>query len=288
MDLGIRGRKAIVCASSRGLGRACAMSLAREGVAVLVNGRDASTLASTAAEIEAETGAPVTCVVADLDRAEDRERLVAACPDADILVNNNGGPPPGRFEDWDHAQWLAGLEANLLAPAMLIRALLPGMKERRFGRIVNITSAMVKTPLAPMGLSTTARSGLTALCKALSKEAAAFNVTFNNLLPERFDTDRQRRMAELVSKLQGITLQEARAQQEASIAAGRLGRPRGVRRRLRLSVQRPGRLHLRTEPGPRRRLLRRADLIHPSPCGALGARFPRPRPRLRRTRQPGG
>ena len=195
MDLGLSGRKAIVCASSRGLGRACARSLAREGVSVVVNGRDPATLERTAEDLRAETGAEVTPVVADLDVAEDREHLVAACPDADILVNNNGGPPPGRFEAWDHDQWLAALEANLLAPVMMIRALLPGMRERRFGRIVNITSAMVKTPLAPMGLSTAARTGLTALCKAISREAAADNVTINNLLPERIDTDRQVQMA---------------------------------------------------------------------------------------------
>lgn len=225
MDLGISGKKAIVCASSRGLGRACAISLAREGVSVVINGRDPERLAKSAEEIRAETGAGVIPVVADLDRPEDREALVAACPEADILVNNNGGPPPGRFEDWERAQWLAGLESNLLAPAMLIRALLPGMKERRFGRIVNITSAMVKTPLAPMALSTTARSGLTALCKAISQQAAPFNVTLNNLLPERFDTDRQVVMAKTASKLLDISYEEARAQQVASIAAGRLGQP---------------------------------------------------------------
>ena len=225
MDLGLAGRKAIVCASSRGLGRACATSLAREGVSVFINGREAASLAQAADEIRAETAGDVTPVVADLDDAEARQRLVAACPDADILVNNNGGPPPGRFEDWDQAAWRAALEANLLAPTMLIRALLPGMKERRFGRIVNITSAMVKTPIAAMALSTTARSGLTALCKSLSKPAAAFNVTLNNLLPERFDTDRQISMAETVSKLTGVTFEEARAQQVASIAAGRLGLP---------------------------------------------------------------
>ena len=225
MDLGLAGKKAIVCASSRGLGRACALSLAREGVAVVINGRHAESLDQAAAEIHSETGSDVTPVVANLDSPEERERLVAACPEADILVNNNGGPAPGRFEDWDHVQWLAALESNLLAPAMLIRALLPGMKERRFGRIVNITSAMVKTPVAPMALSTTARSGLTALCKSISKPAAPFNVTINNLLPERFDTDRQIEMANTVSKLSGVTFEEARAQQVASIAAGRLGLP---------------------------------------------------------------
>ncbi|MEE2678359.1 MAG: SDR family oxidoreductase [Myxococcota bacterium] len=225
MDLGLVGKKAIVCASSRGLGRACAISLAREGVCVVINGRDPERLAHTAEEIRAETGGEVIPVAADLDSAEAREALVAACPDADILVNNNAGPPPGRFEDWEHEQWLAGLESNLLAPTMLIRALLPGMQERRFGRIVNITSAMVKTPLAPMALSTTARSGLTALCKAISRQAAPFNVTLNNLLPERFDTQRQVDMAKAASRLLKISYEEARAQQVASIAAGRLGQP---------------------------------------------------------------
>jgi 3-oxoacyl-[acyl-carrier protein] reductase len=228
MDLGLSGRKALVCASSRGLGRACATSLAREGVRVVVNGRDRERLEETAAAIRAETGAEVTAWVADLCVAEDRERLVAGCPDADILVNNNGGPPPGRFEDWGHAEWLAALEANLLAPALLIRSLIGGMRERRFGRIVNITSAMVKTPLAPMGLSTAARSGLTALCKALSREAVRDNVTINNLLPERIDTERQVQMARLVAGLRGIPYEEARAEQAASIAAGRLGRPEEV------------------------------------------------------------
>jgi len=225
MDLGLSGKKAIVCASSRGLGRACAISLAREGVSVVINGRDPERLTQTAEEIRAETGAEVVPVCANLDHSGEREALVAACPEADILVNNNGGPPPGRFEDWEHDDWLAGLESNLMAPTMLIRALLPGMKERRFGRIVNITSAMVKTPLAPMALSTTARSGLTALCKAISRQAAAFNVTLNNLLPERFDTDRQIAMAKTASQLLDISYEEAREQQVASIAAGRLGRP---------------------------------------------------------------
>jgi hypothetical protein len=149
MDLGIAGRRAIVCASSRGLGRACAEVLAREGVAVVVNGRHAGPLEETAAALRDATGAEVMAVAADLDVAADRARLVAACPDADILVNNNAGPPPGRFEDWGHAEWLRALEANLLAPLAMIHALLPGMQARGFGRIVNITSAMVKTPLAP-------------------------------------------------------------------------------------------------------------------------------------------
>ena len=225
MDLGIAGRRAIVCASSRGLGRACAEALAAEGASVVVNGRDAAKLEATAREIRAKTGAEVTAVAADLCSEDGRAKLLAACPAPDILVNNNGGPPPGRFEDWDHARWLAALEANLLAPVLLIRAVVGGMRQRRFGRIVNITSAMVKAPHAAMGLSTAARSGLTAVCKALSKEVVRDNVTINNLLPERIDTDRQRMMAELRARTGGVSLEQAYTEMAASIAAGRLGTP---------------------------------------------------------------
>ena len=223
MDLGIKGRAAIVCASSQGLGEACARALAREGVDVVVNGRDAEKLEATSRSIELSSRVRVTPVVADLDTEAGRARLLEACPEADILVNNNAGPPPGRFEDWDHAQWLAALEANLIAPVMMIRGLLPGMKVRGFGRIVNITSAMVKTPLAPMALSTTARTGLTALSKSISKEAIRNNVTINNVLPERIDTPRQEQMARVVMKRSGVSYEEARQQQVDSIAAGRLG-----------------------------------------------------------------
>jgi len=225
MDLGIAGRRALVCASSRGLGRACAEALAAEGAAVVLNGRDAARLAATAEEIRVATGASVTAVVADLCTEAGRRTLLEACPDPDILVNNNGGPAPGRFEDWDHARWLAALEANLLAPVLMIRGVIAGMRARRFGRIVNITSAMVKAPHAAMGLSTAARSGLTAVCKGLSREVARDNVTINNLLPERIDTDRQRFMAELRAKSGGVSLEQAYAEMAASIAAGRLGTP---------------------------------------------------------------
>jgi 3-oxoacyl-[acyl-carrier protein] reductase len=228
MDLGIQGRRAIVCASSRGLGRACAESLASEGVHVTLNGRTAETLEATAAAIRAAHGVEVRSVSGDIAEEATREALVAACPEPDILVNNNGGPPPGRFEDWDRGVWIAALDANMLAPALMIRAILGGMVERRFGRIVNITSAMVKTPLAPMGLSTGARTGLTSLCKALSRQVASANVTLNNLLPERIDTERQRGMAELRSKLGGISIDQAYEEMKASIAAGRLGRPEEV------------------------------------------------------------
>jgi 3-oxoacyl-[acyl-carrier protein] reductase len=225
MDLGIKGRKAIVCASSQGLGLACATSLAREGCVVFINGRDESRLEQAAAQIQAATGARATPVLADINTEAGRAKLVAACPEADVLVNNNAGPPPGELADWDHAAWLSALEANMLAPILLIRALLPGMRERRFGRIVNITSAMVKSPRAHMGLSTAARTGLTALCKSLVPEVARDNVTINNLLPERIDTGRQRFLAERMMKMENITYQEARARIVDTIAAKRFGRP---------------------------------------------------------------
>ena len=225
MDLGIKGRKAIVCASSQGLGLACATSLAREGCVIYINGRDGSRLDKAAAAIEATTGVRATAVAADINTDAGRAKLIAACPSADILINNNAGPPPGELADWDHAAWLSAVEANMLAPILLIRALLPGMRQRAFGRIVNITSAMVKTPRAQMGLSTAARAGLTALSKSLVPEVAKDNVTINNLLPERIDTGRQRFMAERMMRTEKITYEEARARIVDTIAAKRFGRP---------------------------------------------------------------
>ena len=225
MDLGIEGKNAIVCASSRGLGKACALALAHEGVHLTINARNAETLEATAAEIRAAGDVRVQAVVGDIALEETRNALVAACPEPDILINNNGGPMPGRFQNWDRDAWIAALDANMLAPILMIRAVVDGMIERRFGRIVNITSAMVKAPLAPMGLSTGARAGLTSLCKALSREVAHANVTINNLLPERIDTDRQRLMAQLSAGLNGHSVEEAYEKIRASIAARRLGRP---------------------------------------------------------------
>jgi len=225
MDLGLKGRKAVICASSRGLGRACAIALAREGCSVTINGLNPDRLAATAAEIRGLTGAPVAPVVANINTETGRAALAAACPDADILVNNNEGPPPGKLADWNHDDWLGALEANMLAAVFMIKALLPGMRERKFGRIVNITSAMVKSPSPTMGLSTAARAGLTALCKSLSREVAVDNVTINNLLPERIDTDRQRFMAERIMKLEKVTYEEARTRIVDTIAAKRFGRP---------------------------------------------------------------
>ena len=223
MDLGIAGRHAIVCASSRGLGFACADALAREGVHVTINGRDPDSLARAAAQLTDRHDVAVTSVVGDIALADTRDLLLAACPEPDIVVNNNGGPPPGRFADWDRDAWIAALDANMLAPLAMIRAVLDGMVERRFGRIVNITSAMVKTPMSPMGLSTGARTGLTSVAKALSKDVARANVTINNLLPERIDTARQRQMAELHASMANITVDEANETLARTTAAGRLG-----------------------------------------------------------------
>lgn len=225
MDLGIAGRNAIVCASSKGLGFASANALAREGVNVVLNGRDETTLAAARDRILREHNVNVTAVVGDITLPATQEALLAACPEPDILVNNNGGPTPGRFADWDRDAWIAALDANMLAPLAMIRAVIGGMQERRFGRIVNITSAMVKTPMSPMGLSTGARTGLTSVAKSLSKDVAHANVTVNNLLPERFDTERQQQMANVHAKMANISVEEAYAHMAKSIAAGRLGRP---------------------------------------------------------------
>jgi 3-oxoacyl-[acyl-carrier protein] reductase len=225
MDLGINGRSAIVCASSRGLGYASANALAREGVHVVVNGRDAETLNTVRDRIAHEHNVKVIAVVGDITQTSTQQALLDACPTPDILVNNNGGPTPGKFADWDRDTWIDALDANMLAPLSMIRAVLDGMVERRFGRIVNITSAMVKTPMSPMGLSTGARTALTSVAKALSKDVAHANVTINNLLPERIDTERQKQMATLHAQMAKITVEEAYAQMAKSIAAGRLGRP---------------------------------------------------------------
>jgi 3-oxoacyl-[acyl-carrier protein] reductase len=225
MDLGLTGKRAIVCASSKGLGRACAEALATEGVAVTINGRDKEMLARAAEEIHASTGAEVTPFAADIDTPEGRDGLLAACPEADILVNNNWGPPPKTFENITYEDWLEAINGNMLAPLMMIRGVLPGMRARKFGRIVNITSQMVKSPLPHMALSAGARTGLTAACKALSRDCIKDNVTINNLLPERVDTNRQIYMAERRAETAGISFDAARQEQVASIAAGRLGRP---------------------------------------------------------------
>ncbi|OLL32320.1 3-oxoacyl-ACP reductase [Burkholderia sp. SRS-W-2-2016] len=225
MDLGIAGKKALVCASSRGLGLACATALAREGCEVYINGRNRDALETAAAQIEAVAGRRPHIVVADLNTEQGRASLVEACPAPDILVNNNAGPEPGKIADWSREDWLAAVEGNMLAPIFLIKAFVPGMRERRFGRIINITSAMVKSPSAMMGLSAAVRAALTALSKSVQRDSVVDNVTINNLLPERFDTDRQVFMAERMVKKDGITMAEAKQRIAATIAAKRLGDP---------------------------------------------------------------
>jgi 3-oxoacyl-[acyl-carrier protein] reductase len=225
MDLGIAGRTALLTASSRGLGKACALALAAEGVNVTINGLSEENLAATAAEIGGMSQVEVVTVAADVNTAPGREALIAACPTPDILVNNNWGPPPGKWEDFEYDDWLRAVESNMLAPIMMIKAVVGGMKERRFGRIVNITSQMVKSPFSVMGLSAGARTGLTGAAKALSRDVAEFNVTINNLLPERIDTERQVYMAQQRARSAGISYEEARREIVESIAAKRMGRP---------------------------------------------------------------
>jgi 3-oxoacyl-[acyl-carrier protein] reductase len=225
MDLGLAGRHAIVAASSTGLGFACARSLAREGVHVVINGRDRQRLEDAASTLRAESNATVEAVAGDVADQATRSALLATSLQPDILVTNNAGPPPGRFQQWGREEWIAAIDANMLAPLFLIRDVIDGMVSRRFGRIVNITSAMVTTPHAAMGLSSAARTGLTSAVKGLAREVVSANVTINNVLPERIDTGRQRQMAELAVAVKGISMEEAYAEIAATIPAGRLGRP---------------------------------------------------------------
>jgi 3-oxoacyl-[acyl-carrier protein] reductase len=195
MDLGIAGRRALVCAASKGLGRGCAQALADAGCAVTIVARTEETVRATARAIEAASGRAVQWVACDITTAEGRAAALAACPQPDILVNNAGGPPTGNFRDWDRDTWLRALDANMLTPIELIKATVDTMIERRFGRIVNITSGVVKAPIDILGLSNAARSGLTAFVAGVAREVARHNVTLNNLLPGPFDTDRLRAVA---------------------------------------------------------------------------------------------
>ncbi|MGD6749730.1 SDR family oxidoreductase [Streptomyces sp. BH105] len=225
MDLGIADRWAIVCASSQGLGRACADALAAEGVHLVLNGRDRERLEKAAAEIRAEHGVTVRTVAADITTAGGREQLLAARPDPDILVTNLAGPKPGPFLSLREEDLARGLEMHFHTPLALVRGVVDGMRERRFGRIVNITSAMVTSPHSFMAASSGARTGMTSVMKGLSRITVADNVTINQLLPERIDTGRQQQMARIEMERDGVSYEEARRRQAASIAAGRLGRP---------------------------------------------------------------
>ncbi len=225
MDLGISGRRAIVLASSRGLGRACAESIAREGVHVVVNGRTAADVDTAVAELRDAHDVEVVGVVGDSSTQTVHDALLDACPAPDIVLLNGEGPPPTPFSRLGAEALDAAFRQAVVGPVRLLQRVVPGMVERRFGRIVAVSSAMVKTPNPMMGLSHGTRLGLAGILKGLSNEVIAHNVTVNQLLPERFDTGRQRQMAELVMKSKGISYDEARAEQIASIKAGRLGRP---------------------------------------------------------------
>jgi len=223
MDLGIRGKRALVCASSKGLGKGCAEALAAAGVDLVLNARGAEALESTAAAIRAAHGVDVVTVAADVTTEEGRARVLAAAAGVDILVTNAGGPPPGMWSDWTRDDFIKALDANMLTPIALMQALLPSMMERGWGRVVNITSQSVKAPVAVLGLSNTARTGLTGFVAGTSRQVAPHGVTINNLLPGIHATDRAVSLDQGVVKAEGITLDEARAKREATIPARRYG-----------------------------------------------------------------
>jgi 3-oxoacyl-[acyl-carrier protein] reductase len=225
MDLGIAGRKAIVCASSRGLGRACAHALAQAGCEVVINGRDAKALETTAAELRQATGAKVIAVQADVATPEGQTALLAACPQPDILVNNNAGPPFRDFRQLTRAHMIDGVIANMVVAIELTQKVIDSMSARRFGRIVNITSGSVKMPLAGLDLSSGARAGLTAFLAGIARAVAASNVTINFLLPGTFDTERLHSNIVANAKTKGISVEQANADRMATVPAKRFGTP---------------------------------------------------------------
>ncbi|WP_116089659.1 SDR family oxidoreductase [Sphingomonas crusticola] len=225
MDLGIAGRTALVCASSQGLGRGCAEALAAEGVRVVINGREEGRLNQVAREITAATGAEVIPVVADVGTESGRAALLAAAGSIDILVNNNGGPPAADFATLGHDQLLAGIEANMLTPIALAQAVIPAMVERRFGRIVNITSGSVKMPLPGLDLSSGARLGLTGFLAGVARQVAYANVTINGLLPGAFDTARIHTLDTKRAAETGDRVEDVAARRMEAIPAKRLGKP---------------------------------------------------------------
>jgi 3-oxoacyl-[acyl-carrier protein] reductase len=224
MDLGIKGKNAIVCAASKGLGRACATALAREGANVVISARGTEALEATAAELR-RFGVTVTPIAADVTTPEGRAKILAACPAPDILVTNAGGPPPGDFRNWNRDDWIRALDANMLTPIELIKATVDGMIARKFGRVVNITSSAVKAPLQVLGLSNGARSGLTGFVAGLARTTVQHNVTINNLLPGFFMTDRNKTTLGAFAKEKGITVEQALAERLKHIPAGRQGQP---------------------------------------------------------------
>ncbi|MFY0682475.1 MAG: SDR family oxidoreductase [Thalassovita sp.] len=223
MDLGIAGKTALVCASSRGLGRGCAEALADAGVNLVLNGRTVETLEATAADIAGKYGVKVTAVAADITTEEGRAKVLAAADQVDILVNNAGGPPPGMWSDWDRDDFISALDANMLTPIALMKALLPGMIDRGWGRVVNITSQSVKMPIAALGLSNSARAGLTGYVAGTSRQVAEFGVTINNLLPGPHSTDRIASLDAARAEAAGTDVATATALRRATIPAGRDG-----------------------------------------------------------------
>jgi 3-oxoacyl-[acyl-carrier protein] reductase len=223
MDLGIKGRKAIVCASSRGLGRACAEALALAGCDVVINGRNQAVLDVTVAELKASTGARITGVLADVSDPGGQQALLAACPEPDILINNNSGPPLADFRSLSRQQMLDGVVANMVTAIELTQKVLDPMVQRQFGRIVCITSGTVKMPLAGLDLSSGARAGLTAFLAGIARTVASNNVTINFILPGAFDTDRLRGTLEGSARKQGIALDVAATQRKNTIPARRFG-----------------------------------------------------------------
>lgn len=225
MDLNLKGRRAIVCAASKGLGRACALALAEEGAELVINARNPDALEQTADTIREVTGANVCTVAADITIEDGRAQVLAACPNPDILVTNAGGPPPGNFRDWGTQAWHDALDANMLTPIFLIKAVVDGMMDRGFGRIVNITSGAVKAPIPALGLSNGARSGLTGFVAGLARETVACNVTINCLLPGPFDTDRLKSIVDTEAQKQGLTPDEIRHNRMQANPAKRFGHP---------------------------------------------------------------
>jgi len=225
MDLGIAGKKAIVGGASAGLGKACAMSLAREGVDLTIVSRTRANIEAAAKEISSATGVKVTPIAVDITTDEGRAEVLKACPEPDIVVNNSGGPPSGNFRDWDRATWIAALNGNMLGAIFMIKDTVDGMIARKFGRILNITSSAVKAPIGILGLSNGARSGLTGFVAGVAREVAKHNVTINNLLPGDFDTERHKSNTMAMAKLQKRSYEEMRAIRIAQVAAGRFGVP---------------------------------------------------------------
>jgi 3-oxoacyl-[acyl-carrier protein] reductase len=225
MDLGIGGRRAIVCASSQGLGKGCALALAQAGVDLVINGRNAELLEQTAAEIRSAWGVNVTPILADVSTAQGQAALLAACPAPDILINNNGGPPLRNFRELSRQAMLDGVTMNMVTPIELIQKVIDPMSARGFGRIVNITSLSVKMPLGGLDLSSGARAGLTAFVAGVARGVADKNVTINNLLPGSFDTARLRSNLSLAAKRTSVSEADATARTLANIPAKRFGTP---------------------------------------------------------------